>query len=179
MEGPRAERSNSGSHATSVRMRSRRCRSSKPSPARCDFRKNWKTGPPNTKEKSFDSSTKLGSAIVCRPLLSAELCCVDAMRQTLSNRRYVRAMRLQCSFNRRPDLNVCLMSALIGRQYAVSAGLSQGASRACADSGRSDSSKVPVPRRGPTTAFHLHLVRRSHLKTGQSIASCSGRHQPI
>jgi hypothetical protein len=38
-------------------------------------------------------------------------------------------------------------------------GIDPGSCR-CADTGRSDSSRVPVPRRGRAPAFHLHCVRR-------------------
>src|SRR6516165_2342110 len=48
-------------------MRSRRCKSSKPCPARCDLRKSWKIGPPITKEKSCGSTKRLGSVIVSKP----------------------------------------------------------------------------------------------------------------
>ena len=60
------ERSSSGSHATTVIMSSRRYKSSKLSPARCDLRKSWKIGPPSTEEKSSGSSTRLGSVMVCQ-----------------------------------------------------------------------------------------------------------------
>ena len=79
-EEPRVAKSNSGTHANSVIMSSRRCTSSKPSPARCDLRKSWKTGPPSTKEKSVGSSRKFGSITAGKLLPSAGSCCVDAMR---------------------------------------------------------------------------------------------------
>jgi hypothetical protein len=43
---------------------SRRRKSSRRSPPRCALRKNWKVGPPSTREKSYIPSTGLDSVMV-------------------------------------------------------------------------------------------------------------------